>query len=282
MQQKIQQLRFTRRRLATAGAVVIAAAIAPLSLVISAQAGSSEPTRPIAVNQTDGFGQGRVGVFTYFQNYACVHEPFADLDGNGKPAAADPDEFDTPRCEVGSEPTIDPAGKRTKDTAPLYVLVPFFDADGDAQAADGLAAPLKERFGFVPDAFDPTPGVPVQCPEPGPPLSRLKGDFGTCTLHPKTVDLDPALKALGVKPVGARLPTVNHSHVIENINYKAVWWQLRIVLVTDRRAWPDVNGTNGITSVEAMRQAIIKGQANPDVPTNAFLFFDSRKLAHQH
>ena len=42
--------------------------------------------------------------------------------------------------------------------------------------------------GFVPDAFDPTPGVPVQCPEPGGPLSQQKGAFGTCTMHPTHID----------------------------------------------------------------------------------------------
>ena len=42
---------------------------------------------------------------------------------------------------------------------------------------------------MVPDAFDPTPGVPVQCPEPGAGLSQHEVDFGTCSMHPTQLDL---------------------------------------------------------------------------------------------
>ena len=76
-----------------------------------------------------------------------------------------------------------------------------------------------------------------------------------------------------MKPVGV---------LIRKINYKAVWWQIRAVLVTDQSVWPNVEGTTGITSVEALRAAEAAGQASADVPTNFFLFFDSRQFNHAH
>lgn len=118
----------------------------------------SKPMRPIDVNQTDGFGNEKLLVFTYFQNFSCIHEPFDDLDGaghagDGLVAAVDPDEFQTTNCILGdsgsgSLPTIDPTGKPIAGTEPLFVIVPFFDADNDGTV----------------DALDASPGVDVQCP----------------------------------------------------------------------------------------------------------------------
>jgi hypothetical protein len=276
----------TRRRVRPRTLIVAAIAVLGLSaVVVNASAAGFNPTRPIAVNQTDGYGNGKVTVFTYGQNYQCVHQPFDDRDFDGKPAAADPDEFQQPLCQVGSDVGIDPNGKPAGKTEPLYVIVPFFDADHDGEAAAGLAPTLKNVFGFVPDAFDPTPGVPVQCPEPGGDLSQIKGEFGTCTMHPNTLDYGAVLHAvrpdLFPKVSNVKLPTVNHSHVIDGTNFGSIWWRIKVVLVTDQAAWPDVNGTHGITSVKALRAAQKAGQANPDVDTNFFLFFDSRPLAGQ-
>jgi hypothetical protein len=53
-----------------------------------------------------------------------------------------------------------------------------------------------------------------------------------------------------------------------------------VVLVTDQTVWPDVQGTRGLISVDALRAAQARGQALADVPTNFFLFFDSREFAH--
>jgi len=120
---------------------------------------AAQPTRPIKANQTDAYGDDRLLAFTYFMNFQCVHEPFADLDHDGLVAAVDPDEFQSPRCVVGTQPRIDPTGNPISNTEPLYVIVPFFDADGDGEAATpGLRDALRGLFGFVPDAFDPTPG----------------------------------------------------------------------------------------------------------------------------
>jgi hypothetical protein len=257
----------------------------PILLLLAAAAApaSAQPTRPIKVNQTDAYGDERLLAFTYFMNFQCVHEPFADLDHDGLVAAVDPDEFQSPRCVVGTQPRIDPTGDPISNTEPLYVIVPFFDADGDGEAATpGLRDALRGLFGFVPDAFDPTPGVPVQCPEPGLPLTRHKGDFGTCTMHPTTLDLGPVLGQLGAVPAGTavQVPTPNHSHIIDGANFGAIWWQIIVVLVTDQTIWPDVNGTRGLTSLEALRAAQANGQASGDIPSNFFLFFDSRKFAH--
>ncbi len=266
------------------GVAVITSTLSIVSLsaeFAAAGEAGSQPARPIDVNQTDGFGNDRLVAFTYFMNFHCTHEPFDDLDNNGNVAAVDPDEFQAPRCAVGRQPTLDPAGKPIQNTEPLFVIVPFFDADNDGEAASpGLAAALRSLFGFVPDAFDPTPGVPVQCPEPGPPLTRHAGDFGTCTMHPTTVDLGPVLGQLGLVPRGTavQVPTPNHSHIIDGANFGRIWWQIIVVLVTDQSVWPGVDGTTGLNAVAALRAAQAAGQASGDIPSNFFLFFDSRQF----
>src|ERR1044072_3821 len=80
----------------------------------------------LAPNQTNGFGNGRLVTFTYLQNFDCVDQPAMDLDRNGIKAQSDPDEMQTPICQVITEPNADPAGGDIKQTAHLYVLVPMF------------------------------------------------------------------------------------------------------------------------------------------------------------
>lgn len=58
-----------------------------------------------APNQTQGFGNGRLVIFTYLQNFDCVDQPAMDLDYNHKPAASDPNEMQVPICQVVTEPT---------------------------------------------------------------------------------------------------------------------------------------------------------------------------------
>src|SRR5215468_628931 len=77
-------------------------------------------------NQTNGFGNGRLVTFTYLQNFDCVDQPSLDLDFNGIAAQSDPNEMQTPICQVVTEPTQDPTGGTLKHTAHLYVLVPMF------------------------------------------------------------------------------------------------------------------------------------------------------------
>jgi hypothetical protein len=248
--------------------------------VAFAQTGTAGPLKS---NQTAGFGDGQLLTFTYLQSYGCVDEPFSDLNHNGTVAAEDPAEFQKPICVVGQQSSIDPAGQKVKDTEKLWILVPFFDADHDNEAfTPELRDALISLFGFVPDAFDPHPGVPVQCPEPGPPATQQTGAPGTCTMHASTVDLGPVLASLGKVPPNTNVfvPTPNHSHILEKIDESPVWWQIITVLVTDQNAWPGADGKTGINSLKALRAAQAKGQALGDVPTNFFLFFGSQPAHH--
>jgi hypothetical protein len=58
--------------------------------------------------------------FSYLQNFDCVDQPTMDLDFNGKKAQSDPNEMQTPICQVVTESTADPAGGDIKHTAYLY------------------------------------------------------------------------------------------------------------------------------------------------------------------
>ena len=279
-----------RRRsiLVTGGVALTGLAATFVMYGVTASASTSAtatPSRPIRADQTDGYGDGKLVTFTYGQQYQCVHEPGDDRNGNGIPADRDPAEFQTPICEVGfgTKIGLDPAGAPTTETEPLYVIVPFFDADHDGEAAGGLAPTLKSIFGFVPDAFDPTPGVPVQCPEPGGTLTAQKGAFGTCTMHPTQIDYAQLLSEVrpdlfaGLKNLN--LPLVNHSHIIDGKNFNPIWWQLKIVLVTDPSVWPDVNATTGLRSVADITNAQAAGKALATINSNFFLFFGSREMS---
>jgi hypothetical protein len=263
--------------------------ISTLLVTMVAGASSTPPTRPLALNQTDGYAQGQLTAFTYFMNFDCVEGPNEDLDHNGKVMAADPAEVNGPHCVAAHQPPLDPTGQPVSNTEKLFVIVPFFETNtGYDQAANGLGPTLRSLFGITPDAFKtPAPGrpdlvAPVQCPEPGMPLTQLHGEFGTCTTHTNTVDLGPLLAALGKVPANTvvRLPTPNHSHIIRGADFDRVWWQVVVDLVSDRSVWPNVEGTQGLTSVDALRAAQARGQVSADVPTNFFLFFDSQPFGH--
>lgn len=98
---------------------------------------ASNASAQLAPNQTNGFGNRRLLTFTYLQNFDCVDEPTLDLDFNKTLAQSDPNEMQTPICQVVTEPKHDPTGGDLKHTAHLYVLVPMFGTDitpGDAMA----------------------------------------------------------------------------------------------------------------------------------------------------
>jgi len=244
-------------------------------------------------NQTLGFGNDKLLTFTYGQNYSCVDQPTDDLDFNGILMQSDPGEFQMPICQVATEPTIDPTGGPIKRTAHIYVLIPMFSVDNDQNPADALPCPKGARpstvcgtalgnflitnFGAVPEGFKTTPLVTTQCPDPGSPP-------GTCTTHTSTLDLAPALAALGKIPSPATAniftPTPNHSHIIDNglINHKSpIWWEVRPVLVLDQEDWPAPDGSSGITSVKKM-DAAEKAKNAIEVPSNFFLFFGSMHM----
>jgi hypothetical protein len=131
----------------------------------------------LAPNQTDSFGNGHLVTFTYLQNFDCVDQPTLDLDFNGIKAQSDPNEMQTPICQVVTEPTADPTGGDINRTAHLYVLVPMFGSDTDPTVAmacpnvprpgelcgTALGTALFNLFGFIPEAWKTHPAG--GCPE---------------------------------------------------------------------------------------------------------------------
>ncbi len=225
-------------------------------------------------NQTLGFGSGRLLTFTYQQQFDCVVQPGDDRNYSGKPADIDASQFAMPECQVGYPSTIDPTGHSVGKTDPLYVLLPFFETNPKTPAfSKALGVALKKLFGFVPDAYKPDPGVPVQCPAP-------KDMPATCTMHPLETDLGPVLAQLKLVPPKTTLyvPLANHDHLLNNqtVNEAQEWWQVIVVLVEKPSAWPNAKGTKGITSLAKLRAAQADKQASIDVPTNFFLYFGSQ------
>lgn len=237
------------------------------------------PQRPIALNVIEGFANDKLLGLTYPMQYMCVHDAFADLDHDGIVAANDSEEHQEEYCAAGIESILDPTGKPIGNTKALYALVPFFDADFDGEAfPPELQEDLQALFGFVPDGFDPTPGVPVHCPHPGPPISLHTGTYGMCSMHPVRLDLGPLLNQLGLVPPDTLVltPMVNHIHILKDPNSPERWWRIIVNLVTDPSVWPDVDATTGITSLNKLRDAQELGQVSGDIPTNMFFFFGSQ------
>jgi hypothetical protein len=244
----------------------------------------------LAPNQTNGFGNRGLVTFTYLQSFDCLDEPTMDLDFNGIKAQSDPNEMQTPICQVVTEPSQDPTGRSLEHTAHIYALVPMFGTDTNPNDAmecpDGgrsgelcgveLGKALITLFGHVPEAWRTRPSVQTQCPDPNNPVP------GTCTMHASSVDLSVLLAGMpGVpNPPTAPLfvPTPNHSHVVDNnrVNAKPIWWEVRPVLIMHRKDWPTPDGSRGITSVTAMDAAEAAGRA-VEVGSNFFLFFSSEK-----
>jgi hypothetical protein len=247
----------------------------------------------LADNQTNGFGNGRLVTFTYLQNFDCVEQPTMDLDFNGTPAQSDPNELQIPICQIVTEPTEDPTGGDIKHTAHLYVLVPMFSVDHDTNPNDAMPCPnggrvgelcgptlgatLIEMFGFIPEAWKTkvNPAITTQCPDPNNAVA------GTCTMHASSVDLSVLFAGPnGTPSKSIFVPTPNHSHVVDNsrVNARAIWWEVRPVLVMDQNDWPSADGITGITSSKAMDDAEAAGRA-VEVGSNFFLFFASHEGA---
>ncbi len=252
-------------------------------------------------NSTLGYGNGQLLKFLYTQTFSCIDQPKDDLNFNGIPAAKDPGEQQIPICQVGTQPSINPPGQVGNPkftTEPIYVLVPMFSTDNDQNPNDAiscdnvvpgttcgpaLGSTLISLFGALPEAFKATPKVYTQCPEPG-------SAPGTCTMHASRLDLAPVLSELGIiqGPPTANIfvPTPNHSHVLINqdVNIKAIWWQVVPVLVLDANDWPAKDASSGITSLKAINAAIAAGHA-VQAPSNFFLFFSSHIFgsgSHDH
>jgi len=266
----------------------LAACIGASALIISSTA-----LAQLAPNQTQGFGNGQLVTFTYLQNFDCVTQPTMDLDFNRKLAQSDPNEMQTPICQVITEPTQDPAGGDIKHTAHLYVLVPMFSVDHDTNVNHAMPCPsggrptelcgpdlgkaLVSLFGFIPEAWKTkvNPAITTQCPDPNNPVA------GTCTMHASSVDLSVLLHAIGKTGVPMApifVPTPNHSHVVDNsrVNTQPIWWEVRPVLVMSQSDWPTANGSSGIISSKIMDDVEAAGRA-VEVGSNFFLFFSSEQ-----
>jgi len=265
--------------------VLLLAVVAAITAVASAQ------TKP---NQTLGYGEGKLLTFTYTESFTCIDQPGSDLNFNGIPAERDPAEMQTPICQVGTQPTINPNGVKGNPfvtSEPIFVLVPMFSTDNDQNPNDAisctnvvagttcgpaLGSTLISLFGALPEAFKAKPSVYTQCPEPG-------SAPGTCTMHASRLDLGQVLVALGyVQPPVTNIfvPTPNHSHVLINpdINLSSIWWQVVPVLVLDQNEWPTADGKSGITSLAGILAALKAGTA-VEAPSNFFLFFSSTSMA---
>jgi hypothetical protein len=260
-----------------------------ICVCVTVMVDSATAQTTLAPNQTVGFGNGRLVKFTYLQNFDCVDQPTMDLDFNGKKAQSDPNEMQTPICQVVTESTADPAGGDIKHTAHLYVLVPMFSVDHDTNPADAMPCPSGGRpgelcgtalgnalislFGFVPEAWKTTvnPAITTQCPDPNNAVP------GTCTMHASSVDLSVLLAKPGVAPTAPIfVPTPNHSHVVDNdrVNTGPIWWEVRPILVMFESDWPSADGSRGITSSKEMDAVEAAGRA-VEVGSNFFLFFSS-------
>ena len=268
---------------------LVGCALMLLAMLVTAISASAQALAP---NQTRAFGNNRLVIFTYLQNFDCVDQPTLDLDFNGRFAQSDPNEMQTPICTPVTEPTEDPTGGDIKHTAHLYVLVPMFSVDNDTNPNDAMPCPnggrpgelcgpqlgaeLIKLFGFLPEAWKAkvNPAITTQCPDPNNPVP------GTCTMHASSVDLSQTLFALKksgppTKPIF--VPTPNHDHVVDNsrVNANPIWWEVRPVLVLFQSDWPTADGSRGITSSKIMDDAEAAGRAI-EVGSNFFLFFSSK------
>ncbi len=258
-----------------------------LMITLVASAASAQTLGP---NQTQGYGDGKLLTLTYTQNFDCIDQPKDDLNYNGIKAASDPGEMQTPICVAGINPSINPPGEVGNPfatTEPLYVLIPLFSLNNDQNVNDAISCndvvqgttcgpalgqTLIQLFGAIPEAFKTTPLVYTQCPDPGTAP-------GTCTMHASRLDLGPVLAALGYIPpptANVFLPTPNHSHLLlgQDINVKAIWWQVVPVLVTNPSVWPTQDGSSGITTIKALDAALSAGDAVATA-SNFFLYFSS-------
>jgi hypothetical protein len=260
----------------------------------SSTSGGDRP-RPHPAGFTEGFGNEKVLSFRYDQQFFCTDDRGDDLDGpghegDGLRSERDPDEFQHPamgppgspcivgETDSGSLPKIDPTGRPAEQAEKVWAILPFFDSTEDPDATlEVVEAPVPTE-----------PAADLQCPEPGQPFTEHKGTFGTCTMHPSNLHVEPSLAELPFPNPAGDIPLPNHSHIIDGDNFNPIWWLTIAVRVTDERIWPDVNGgcpaspRGGepcLTSLASLRDAQAKGQAGPDVPSNVWLFFDSRPVA---
>jgi hypothetical protein len=97
-----------------------------------------------------------------------------------------------------------------------------------------------------PVLFDQSGGQPVEATRP-PALGRVQsvasdGRRAGGTPGHRGQGAGRRLAAVAYRGTGlVRLPTPNHTHIIEDSMYDLVWWRVIVELVVDPSIWPDVN-----------------------------------------
>lgn len=136
-------------------------------------------------------------------------------------------------CEAGANFNHPPT---RKDFDPLYITVPLFKQK------------LMGR---------------MQCP---------KGKV--CVDHPGTIDLSRLSSALGAPPSALyNAPTPGHEHFITTANRgKAEWWDVKVVGVTSRKVFNDINQHKSYGYIQQLRRHHNK-HVTANIPTNLFLWF---------
>ena len=91
-------------------------ALRPALLAAAALIAATVSAQTLKPNQTLGFGDNKQLVFTYTQNFDCIDQPNDDLNFNGIIAANDPAEMQTPICQAGTNPSINPPDRSATRT----------------------------------------------------------------------------------------------------------------------------------------------------------------------
>ena len=251
--------------------VVVAVGLFALTSIGRAQAGPEQPSpvrRPIPEGMLEAYGEGRVVALEYHQTFYCPTTPSSDLDppfghGDGHPESEEPEEYQVPPCFFGDTGTgsVLPADLRAAafpNVKTFWGMAPFFGT-----ALGTANSPASDVF--------------THCTEPGPPITRRKGQLGTCLMHPSTLRFakifaDPTRQP----PDPVVLP--QHSHLVPEVSSRGAWWNQRGVAIYDRAIWPDADGNcpagppHCVTSIAALRAAQKTGQASIDVPSNVYFY----------
>jgi hypothetical protein len=246
--------------------------------VVSAggQDGPAPVRRPLH-NMLEGYAEGTVVALEYLQTYYCPTTPSADLEppfgrGDGHPQSEDPSEYQVPPCFVGDTGTGSILPEQVQAGAfpgvkPLFGLVPWF----------GAPSPGSGPPSALVSANSPASDVDTHCSEPGPPITKHRGQPGTCLMHPSTVRLAKIFDDPNRQPPDpAPLPA--HSHLLSETSAPPGWWNIRPVEVYDRSIWPDRDGNcpagppRCVTSIAALRAAQQTGQASVDLPSNLYFY----------
>lgn len=266
-----------------APAVVLAVAAVGLPAPNMKTAGAERQEAPAPVRRplhdmVEGFAEGTVVAIEYLQTYYCPTTPTSDLDGpfghgDAHPQSEDPSEYQLPPCFAGDTGT----GSLLPDhlhagalqgAKPFFALVPLFGGAGLTSDGPPTAVGM---------ANSPVSDIDTHCSEPGPPVTKYKGQPNTCLMHPSTVRIAKDVFNNPNSPPDP-VPLPQHSHLLSETSAAPAWWVIRPVAIHDRSIWPDHDGNcpagppRCVTSTAALRAAQETGQASIDVPSNLYFY----------